>query len=94
MAGFGHNSARRDPPLFDALDVFADLRQACREAGGQKAWAAAHGIAPQHLNDVIAGRRELSPRILAALGWRQIVRYARVSISPVPETQETRQGNA
>jgi hypothetical protein len=81
MAGIGHNMARRDPPLFDALDVFAALRLACREAGGQKAWAEAHGVTPQHLNDVLAGRREVTPRILAALGFRQVVRYARTSIS-------------
>lgn len=96
----GHNSARRDPPLFDRLDLFAELRRACREAGGQKAWAAEHGIAPQHVCDVLAGRREMSDRILGALGFRRVERYARAriaadgaaSVRRGVETQETQIG--
>jgi DNA-binding transcriptional regulator YdaS (Cro superfamily) len=81
MAGVGHNSRAAEPPLLGALDVFAELRRACLSAGGQKAWAEAHGITPQHLNDVINCRREFSPRILEALGLIRVERYARVSIS-------------
>ena len=63
------------------IDVFAELRRACAAAGGQKAWAEVHGIAPQHLNDVLMCRREISPRILGALGLVKVARYARVSIA-------------
>jgi hypothetical protein len=92
MAEAGHNA----PPLLRTIDVFAELRRVCQDAGGQKAWAEAHGIAPQHLNDVLACRRDISPRVLAALGLVQVVRYARASISArAPrgvETQETKIG--
>lgn len=80
MSGIGHNSGRVPPVLLDSLDVFAELRRACRDAGGQKAWAEAHGLAPQHVNDVLACRREISDRILAALGLKRVERYARTSI--------------
>lgn len=93
--GIGHNQ----PPalaLLDGLGVFAELRRACTAAGGQKAWAEAHGIAPAHLNDVLMARRAVSDRILAALGLRRVERYAKTSI-PAPrrvavETQETQAG--
>ena len=88
-ARIGHNN----PPaeLLRSLDVFAELRRACVQAGGQKAWAEAHRIAPQHVNDVLSCRREISDRVLAALGRRRVERYARVSIPRrrVAETQET-----
>jgi hypothetical protein len=92
MPGIGHNGPPA-PELLTRAAVFTALADAIREAGGQKAWAAAHGIAPQHLNDVLNARREISDRILVALGLRAVTRYARVSISaarPVArETQET-----
>jgi len=81
MAGIGHNSGRAPVVLLDGLDVYAEIRRACAEAGGQRAWAEAHGIAPQHLNDVLQVRREISDRILVALGLKRVTRYARVSIS-------------
>lgn len=83
MAGLGHNGPPGPigaPELLREVDVFGELNRACREAGGQKAWALAHGIAPQHLNDVLSARREISDRILAALGFARVTRYARVSI--------------
>ena len=87
MAGIGHNGPPGpvDPPgLLRQIDVFAELRRACDAAGGQKAWAEAHGIAPQHLNDVLMCRREISDRVLAALGLARVTRYARVSIGARP----------
>jgi DNA-binding transcriptional regulator YdaS (Cro superfamily) len=91
MAGPGHN--RPPPELLRSIDVFAEIRRACAAAGGQKAWAAAHGIAPQHLNDVLMCRREISDRVLRALGLVRVERYARTSIAapglPARETQET-----
>jgi hypothetical protein len=85
MAGLGHNGPPGpiDPPaLLREIDVFAELRRACDAAGGQKAWCDRHGIAAQHLNDVLMCRRQISDRILAALGLARVTRYARVSIPP------------
>ena len=80
MGGIGHNSGRVPPELLDAVGVFAELRRAILASGGQKAWAEAHSIAPQHLNDVLMTRRAMSDRILAALGLRRVERYARARI--------------
>lgn len=83
MAGIGHNGPPGPigaPELLREVDVVGALNRACREAGGQKAWALQHNIAPQHLNDVLSARREISDRILAALGLARVTRYARVSI--------------
>ena len=59
------------------IDVYGELRRACRLAGGQATWAAAHGLTQQHVCDVLAARRQISDRVLAALGLRRVVRYAR-----------------
>ncbi|MGX9966083.1 hypothetical protein ACVFYP_22345 [Roseomonas sp. F4] len=82
MAGIGHNGPPETPApaLLDAIGVFAALRQACDAAGGQKAWAEAHGLTAQHVNDVLSCRREISDRVLAALGLRRVVRYAQARI--------------
>ena len=79
MTGMGHN--RPPAELLRSIDVFLEIRRACAAAGGQKAWASAHGIAPQHLNDVLNCRREISDRVLAALGLVRVERYARTSIA-------------
>lgn len=59
----------------DILDVLARLRRACREAGNQQAWAAANGVSPTYLSDVLNARREPGDAILGALGLRKITRY-------------------
>lgn len=75
----GHNG----PPLavLDDLDVFARLRAACQEAGGQKAWAKRHGMSAQYVCDVLATRRPIGKDVLRALGL--VVRYVEKGISPV-----------
>ncbi len=62
--------------VLDALDVHAMLRRACAEAGGQKAWAARHGVPYSYLNNVVNGYREPTDAMLAALGLRRVVKYA------------------
>ena len=51
------------------------LVQACKEAGGQKAWARHHGISVQYVNDVARYRRPPGDLIVRALGLRRVVRY-------------------
>jgi hypothetical protein len=93
MAGMGHNRPPA-PVLYDALDVFAALRRACREAGGQKRWAEAHGLLPSNVNDVLMSRRAPTPVMLASLGFVRVERFTRLSILPPDETQKTKAGNA
>ena len=57
------------------LDVFVQMRAACKAAGGQAAWSERHGISPAYVSDVLNSRREPGPKILAALGLRKVVRY-------------------
>jgi DNA-binding transcriptional regulator YdaS (Cro superfamily) len=50
-------------------DAFrALLRHTCEAIGGQKAFAAAHGIHPDEISHVLSGRRDPPDRVLAALG--------------------------
>jgi DNA-binding transcriptional regulator YdaS (Cro superfamily) len=44
------------------------LQQSVKAAGGQKAWAARHGVSPQFVCDVLHGRRGLTDTICQALG--------------------------
>lgn len=74
-------SAGRIPGM-DAIDVCARLRAACRDAGGQSAFAAAGGVSAQYVNDVMAGRRDAGESILRALGLRRIVRYVEIRATP------------
>lgn len=68
-------TARPAPEALDLLGVLAALRRACHAAGGQRAWAAAHGVSEQYVCDVLAARRDPGPAILRALGLVKAVRY-------------------
>lgn len=59
--------------------VYAELRSACAAAGGQAAWAKKAGISPQYVSDVVNGRKDPGPGMLAALGLRKRVIY-----EPIP----------
>ena len=59
-------------------DIYAALRKACRDAGGQGAFAASIGISPQYLCDLLMARREPTDRILNPLGFRRRTIYERV----------------
>lgn len=60
-------------PLHDA-DVLRCLAAAVDLAGGQSAWAARHGLTQSYVAKVLLGRREISPRVLSALGLRELPR--------------------
>lgn len=61
-------------------EVRERLRAAVEEAGGQRAFAAAHGFTPAYINDVVRGRRALADRILATLGIERVVVYREKSV--------------
>ena len=44
------------------------LARECEKAGSQRAWAMAHCISPQYVNDVLAGRRAIGAGLADALG--------------------------
>lgn len=45
---------------------------------GLRASASDMGLSAPYLLDVIRGRREPGPKILAALGWEKVVTYRRL----------------
>ncbi len=61
--------------------MLALLRRRCDDAGGQASWAAANGVSPQYVNDVLHGRREPGEGILRPLGLERVVTYRRVAAS-------------
>ncbi len=60
---------------YTSLDVCAALAKACRDAGGQAAWAASNGVSAAYVSDVLHARRDPGDSILRALGLRKVVRY-------------------
>lgn len=56
-------------------EVLERLRAAVAGAGGQRAFAQAHGFTPGYINDVLRGKRALADRILATIGVERFVIY-------------------
>ena len=57
-------------------DVLAALRKAVEDAGSARAYAEQVGLSRSYLSDVLAGRREPGPKVLAALGLETAYREA------------------
>ena len=51
------------------------LREACKAAGSQRAWAKAHRMSDAYVSDCLAGRREPGDSIARALGYRPVTMY-------------------
>ena len=62
--------------MMDEKRVLTLLREACRKAGSQSAWAHAHGIRPQYVSAVLKRRQHPGPQIVRALGLVQQRQYA------------------
>ena len=52
------------------------LRRACRDAGGQAAWARRYRVSSPYITDILYGRRSPGPKVLRALGLRAVITYA------------------
>lgn len=65
--------------LAGQADLIAILRSACA-AGGQQAWARAHGLSPQYVCDVLKGRRDVSERLANELGFLRRVVFEPFSV--------------
>jgi DNA-binding phage protein len=63
--------------LLDENDVLRLLHEVVDRAGGQSAWARRSGIDRTQLNQVLRGRRRLSPTIVQALKLKKVVAYER-----------------
>lgn len=63
--------SRRPVPL-SGDDVRSCLQAAVMAAGGQRAWAARHGLNQSHIAKMLAGKRAPGNRVLAVLGLREL----------------------
>jgi DNA-binding transcriptional regulator YdaS (Cro superfamily) len=55
-----------------------DIIQIIRERigkGSQRDFAQLLGVSPSYLSDVLKGRRDAGPKVLAALGLKRVVSY-------------------
>lgn len=59
-------------------EVIERLRAACIAAGGQKAFARAHGLTPGYVHDVLHSKRAPADRILTAIGIERITIYREI----------------
>jgi len=58
---------------WDVIEILRDDITASID--GQAAWARTHGVSPAYVNDVLNGRRDPGPKILAAIGFEKVVTY-------------------
>jgi DNA-binding transcriptional regulator YdaS (Cro superfamily) len=56
-------------------EVLNRLEVAVKAAGGQRAFARAHGLSVAYVNDVLRRKRTLSERVLATIGIRREVQH-------------------
>jgi DNA-binding transcriptional regulator YdaS (Cro superfamily) len=45
--------------------------------GGQTAWANRHGISVAYVNDIVMGRKSISPRVARMIGYERRTIYQR-----------------
>lgn len=72
--------------MFGETEVREQLHAAIAEVGGQQAFAKRHGFSSAYISDVVRNRRDLSDRLLAALGIERVVMYRKVVGSVVGST--------
>ena len=61
--------------MLSAAQMKKKLIEACKQAGGQKAWAEANGVSPQYVCDCIKGRRDIGEGIARPLGYEPTTTY-------------------
>lgn len=62
-------------------ELIAELKQDAATIGSQKRLALKMHVSPAYLGDVINGRKEPGPKILAAKRIRRVVSYERIGRS-------------
>ena len=85
MPVVNHDAGSDKIPAMTHAQLLRRLQAACDEAGSQTAFAQRLGVRPQFVNNVLAGRREPSARLLEALGYRRIERTS-VTYERIPQT--------
>lgn len=66
------------------VDPVAVLRARVAAAGTQQQFAQEHGVSAQHVSDILSGRRDPGPRVLAILGLTRVITYRRTPPCSTP----------
>lgn len=61
--------------MIDEAEALERLREACREAGSQKAFCSKHGLSVTPVNMAFKGRINLPQSVLDALGLERVSMY-------------------
>ena len=72
-----HGNKKGKASLLDKDDVLKLLRDAVAKAGNQSAWAREKNINRTAVSAILNGRKNLQPKILAALKLRKAEAYTR-----------------
>ena len=72
------SDAMANPEFLASEDVMRILHAEIVKAGSQSEWARKHGVDRATLTAALAGRRNLQPRVLEALGLEQVTVYRRL----------------
>ena len=60
-------------------DVLRQLRRECRELGSQAEWARRNDFTRAFISDLLAGRRDVTDRLAAALGFERVREWRRIN---------------
>ncbi len=71
-------SSKPNSKRLTADDVRKMLAAKCAEEGGQKYWAAQHGVSAAYVCDVLQGRREPGDAICNGLGLAREIAYKHI----------------
>jgi hypothetical protein len=58
-------------------DLIKILKTEIKQAVSLRKWAAAHDLSPSFVADVLSGRRNVTDRLAAALGFRAVKTWER-----------------
>lgn len=67
------------PVLFTDAELVELLEIEIDRANSMRSWAAAHDLSASYVSDVRNGRRRVSPRLAAALGFKRVEAWERAS---------------
>jgi len=68
-----------DPKLKDVLQMRAALKAYCDKAGSQKKAANDLKVFQSHISEMLSGRRDISEKVAAKLGYRRVFMYEKTS---------------
>jgi hypothetical protein len=75
----------RPAKMITDKDLLKILTEACKKSGSQRQWALDNEISPQHVNDVLKGKRDPAEKIGKALGYKKTKGWIKKSDKKPPK---------